>query len=95
MKNRLIKRTPSNYFENGNSNDSITTKFTSEFSSCNSKYFSPINSLKSSYSNFFSSDNKKNQINSKKKNKKTLSKSITDLTNKKNKSLKIISYDSK
>ena len=94
MKNRLIKRTPSNYFENGNSNDSITTKFTSEFSSCNSKYFSPINSLKSSYSNFFSSDNKKNQINSKKKNKKTLSKSITDLTNKKNKSLKIISYDS-
>ena len=63
MKNRLIKRTSSNYFENVNSNDSITTKFTSEFSSCNSKYFSPINSLKSSYSNFFSSDNKKNQIN--------------------------------
>ena len=94
MKNRLIKRTSSNYFENGNSNDSITTKFTSEFSSCNSKYFSPIHSLKSSYTNFFSSYNKKNQINSKKKNKKTFSKSITDLNNKKNKSLKIISYDS-
>ena len=47
MKNRLLKRSSSNYFDSGNSNDSTTTKFTTEFSSCNSKrYFSPVISLK-------------------------------------------------
>ena len=89
MKNRLLKRSSSNYFDSANSNDSTTTKFTTEFSSCNSKrYFSPITSLKNTYT-FLSPLIKSNKKSIKKKKfKKPKSKSIIELSNKLTKSLK-------
>lgn len=89
MKNRLLKRSSSNYFDSANSNDSTTTKFTTEFSSCNSKrHFSPINSLKNTYT-FLSPLIKSNKkLNKKKKINKLKSKSIIELSNKLSKSLK-------
>ena len=89
MKNRLLKRSSSNYFDSGTSNDSTTTKFTTEFSSCNSKrYFSPITSLKNTCA-FLSPLIKSNKkSNKKKKFKKPKSKSIIELNNKLTKSLK-------
>ena len=89
MKNRLLKRSSSNYFDSANTNDSTTTKFTTEFSSCNSKrHFSPINSLKNTYT-FLSPLIKSNKkLNKKKKINKLKSKSIIELSNKLSKSLK-------
>ncbi len=89
MKNRLLKRSSSNYFDSANSNDSTTTKFTTEFSSCNSKrHFSPINSLKNTYT-FLSPLIKSNKkLNKKKKINKLKSKSIIEFSHKLSKSLK-------
>ena len=94
MKNQLLKRSSSNYFDSGNSNDSTTTKFTTEFSSCNSKrYFSPVISLKNTYT-FLSPLIKSNkELIKKKKIKKPNSKSIIELSNKLKKKLKIFSQE--
>ena len=76
MKNRLLKRSSSNYFDSGTSNDSTTTKFTTEFSSCNSKrYFSPITSLKNTFT-FLSPLIKSNKKSIKRKNLKNLNQKV-------------------